>query len=126
MTDQHRATPEQWANMQQMAKAFPLAGGAACILELRDRVEALEAAQPRPWTVTPGFKPLLPRSELVIRIIDAAKASPGGIAEVHAVIEAVAAWIDERNTSIQNQSPDHYDVPTAEDAVRWLRDEASR
>jgi hypothetical protein len=42
MTEQHRATPEHWANMQQMAEAFPLSGGAACILELRARVESLQ------------------------------------------------------------------------------------
>ena len=38
MTDQHRATPEQWAD----AGAFA-SDTRACILELRDRLEALEA-----------------------------------------------------------------------------------
>ena len=38
MTDQHRATPEQWAD----AGAFA-SDTRACILELRARVEALEA-----------------------------------------------------------------------------------
>jgi len=41
MTDQHRATPEQWALIAETA------GGcmSATILELRSRVKALEAAQ---------------------------------------------------------------------------------
>jgi hypothetical protein len=43
MTDQHRATPEQWAFMRHRAKResdLP-----SCLLELRARVKALEAAQ---------------------------------------------------------------------------------
>ena len=40
MTDQHRATPEDWALIQ----AWDTITG-ACILELRTRVEALEEAR---------------------------------------------------------------------------------
>jgi BMFP domain-containing protein YqiC len=40
MTDQHRATPEQWADLGAFASDTR-----ACILELRARIEALEAAQ---------------------------------------------------------------------------------
>ena len=39
MTDQHRATPEQWANQEAWAVDDD---DSACILELRARVEALE------------------------------------------------------------------------------------
>jgi hypothetical protein len=39
MTD-YKATPEQWANVQR----FSAVAGESCILELRSRVEALEAA----------------------------------------------------------------------------------
>jgi hypothetical protein len=43
MTKQHKATPEQWAHAETCApEDF---AGYACILELRARVEALEAAQ---------------------------------------------------------------------------------
>jgi hypothetical protein len=43
MTDQHRATPEQWAHAEACApQDF---AGYACILELRARIEALEATQ---------------------------------------------------------------------------------
>ena len=47
MTDQHRATPEQWEHVEicaEMKQQVPWAT-ADCILELRARVEALEATQ---------------------------------------------------------------------------------
>ena len=43
MTDQHRATPEQWAETEKWALGDEL--DSSCILELRARIEALEAAQ---------------------------------------------------------------------------------
>ena len=52
MTDQHRATPEQWESIERYADSISY----SCILELRARIEALEAAQqpsPKPpsWRV---------------------------------------------------------------------------
>jgi hypothetical protein len=44
MTDQHRATPEQWANLEACTRTYPGQWG-DCVLELRARIEALEAAQ---------------------------------------------------------------------------------
>jgi hypothetical protein len=44
MTDQHRATPEQWASQEQWASPPDSDPYALCLLELRARVEALEAA----------------------------------------------------------------------------------
>jgi hypothetical protein len=47
MTNQHRATPEQWTHVAicaEMKQQVPWAT-AACLLELRARIEALEAAQ---------------------------------------------------------------------------------
>ena len=41
MADQHSATPEQWALVRRMAHHSEF----SVILELRDRIEALEAAQ---------------------------------------------------------------------------------
>ena len=42
MTNQHRATPEHWEYMERYAEpSYPY----SCILELRARIEALEAAQ---------------------------------------------------------------------------------
>jgi len=43
MTDQHRATPEQWARQDHWTREHR--STASCILELRSRIEALEAAQ---------------------------------------------------------------------------------
>jgi|LakMenEpi03Aug12_release.lakeMendotaPanAssembly.Ray.scaffolds.fasta_scaffold753316_2 hypothetical protein len=43
MTDQHRATPEQWDYMHERTEAG--LEMTSCILELRNRIEALEAAQ---------------------------------------------------------------------------------
>jgi hypothetical protein len=43
MTKQHRATPEQWEFIELYADSLD---ADACILELRARIEALEAAQP--------------------------------------------------------------------------------
>jgi len=43
MTDQYRATPEQWAETEKWAQEDEL--DSSCILELRARIEALEAAQ---------------------------------------------------------------------------------
>jgi hypothetical protein len=42
MTNQHRATPEQWEYQERWASDDD---DASCILELRDRIEALEVAQ---------------------------------------------------------------------------------
>jgi len=45
MTKPHRATPEQWEFIELYADSLD---ADACILELRDRIEALEAAQQPP------------------------------------------------------------------------------
>jgi hypothetical protein len=42
MTKPHRATPEQWESIEGYADDYVYD---ACFLELRDRIEALEAAQ---------------------------------------------------------------------------------
>ena len=45
MTKQHKATPEQWSSHE---KAAGIDGYSSCILELRARIEALEATQQQP------------------------------------------------------------------------------
>ena len=45
MTNQHRATDEQWAQIKKMA---PTGDYSSCIIELRDRIQQLEAAQQSP------------------------------------------------------------------------------
>ena len=73
----HRATSEQWANMADAASDGFDDGYGACLLELRARVEALEAnSQP-----TPNDRQI--RSSLVERVGRAA-------------IREVNAWLRER------------------------------
>jgi hypothetical protein len=88
MTNQHRATPEQWETIEQWAAS---SAAAACILELHARIEALEAAQPK---VRSG-----PESPLVERVADAiAAADDEGLTNMtwsnhsRAAILEVAAW----------------------------------
>ena len=127
MTDQHRATPEQWAAVEEWGEAQQYDAW-NCILELRARVEALEAAQRLRFieivTSDGGDEerepsPPAPADSLVERVINAIAyehdISPSWKKEARAAIREVAAWMDER-----------HDPPTAEDAVRWLRDEANR
>jgi hypothetical protein len=45
MTNQHRATPEQWETMEEYKDDGLDDGYASCILEFRARIEALEATQ---------------------------------------------------------------------------------
>jgi hypothetical protein len=44
MTKQHKATPDDWAQQEGWAKRLAFSNS-SCILELRDRIEALESAQ---------------------------------------------------------------------------------
>jgi hypothetical protein len=45
MSTPHRATPEQWADQEKWASPPDSDPYALCLLELRDRIEALEATQ---------------------------------------------------------------------------------
>jgi hypothetical protein len=87
MTKQHRATPEQWKTIELYAEDND---HDACLLDLRDRIEALEAAQQK---VRSG-----PESPLVERVADAiaAQATSAGIVNdrpARAAILEVAAWL---------------------------------
>ena len=55
MTNQHRATDEQWAQMEELA-LHPGQLTCPCLLELRDRIQQLEAAQqvPDPYAGRPS------------------------------------------------------------------------
>ena len=44
MTEQHKATPDNWAQQEDWANRSVFSYS-SCIIELRDRVEALEVAQ---------------------------------------------------------------------------------
>jgi len=86
MTNHYRATPEQWETIEKYADTI----GYICILELRARIEALEAAQQKIRSA--------PESPLVERVADAiaAQATSAGIVNdrpARAAILEVAAWL---------------------------------
>jgi hypothetical protein len=93
MTKQHRAMPELWAAAEKWgANTLDMAN---CLLELRARIEALEAAQQKVRSA--------PESPLVERVADAiaAQATSAGIVNdrpAGAAILEVAAWLREQGT----------------------------
>jgi hypothetical protein len=133
----HRATPEQWEIQEKWA---PESEDAACLLELRARVEALEAeledevdcnnictlniaerlrkleANSRP-TPNPGQI----RSSLVERVADAiAKADDDGLTNMtwsyhaHAAIREVAAWMKEQGGYPASRMAESLNLETAQ------------
>ena len=106
MTNQHRATPEQWAQQALWVETYE---DSSCIMELLHRIEALEAAQPRQdkldrlmgsgaaddWE--PIVLPSSPAGSLVERvgqvISDVVPDEDGFDLEARAAIREVAAWL---------------------------------
>jgi hypothetical protein len=103
MTDQHRATPEQWAEQEMWA--FPPNGDpyALCLLELRARLEALEAAQ------RPSQAPAPAKSgSLVDKVGEALDPDQQLSADdvealARAAIREVAAWLESLPPSFLSQ-----------------------
>jgi len=109
----HKATPEQWALLEELsAPEYD-----STILELRTRVEALEAANSKP---TPN--PSQIRRSLVDRVALAISGIEYGLerdeeavnwaSEARAAILEVAAWMRENDCGYN--------------AVRWLEQEVNR
>jgi hypothetical protein len=93
MSTPHRATPEQWEHVEicaGMKQQVPWAT-AACLLELRARVEALEAAQNAPTTTEHRPGGLAERVARVLR--DAPHPLGDWSPEARAAIREVAAWL---------------------------------
>ena len=96
MSNQYRATPEQWAKCEELAHME--SGAYRCLLELRARVEVLEATQrATPMDELRAASAEARPGELVERVLDAIRK---GIAATHpadeparAAIRAVAAWL---------------------------------
>jgi hypothetical protein len=106
MTNQHRATPEQWAQQALWVETYE---DSSCIMELRARIEALEAAQQKIRSAH--------ESPLVERVADAiaAQATSAGIVNdrpARAAILEVAAWMLENRCGYN--------------AARWLEREANQ
>jgi hypothetical protein len=135
MTDQHRATPEQdradpqaWKNV--VVECIRGSSAAATILELRARIEALEAAQQDKLDRLIALDAADPTPDPAMTELRAAsaEAQPGGLvervanaiynvphdsaAEARAAIREVAAWLRENDCG--------YNV------IRWLEQEANQ
>jgi hypothetical protein len=126
MTDQYRATPEQWALIAETG------GGcmSATILELRARIEALEAAQQDKLDRLIALDAADPTPDPAMTELRAAsaEAQPGGLVErvrraigddapcshsnARAAIREVAKWLRENDCG--------YNV------IRWLEQEANQ
>ena len=94
MTD-YKATREQWENMKDCAADNFDDGYAACILELRARIKALEAnseSSPNPSQVGSS---LAKRVHLAI-YTEYARSKGVGYLEARAAIREVAAWLREK------------------------------
>jgi len=120
MADQHRAMPWQWETIERKHYHAEF----SCLLELRDRIKALEASQsgsidlshlseaerekilklltnPGRFEVLEVAQPAKLDSSLVERVADAivTKATSAGIVDdrpARAAIRAVAAWLGEQ------------------------------
>jgi len=95
MTTPHKATPEQWEDVEQFLTTLPYPSTASCLLELRDRIAALEAAANSKSTPNPSQirSSPAPAGGLVERVADA---MDGG---TEAVILAVAEWLNKEAES---------------------------
>ena len=116
MSSPHRATPEQWANQESWA---PNDNDSSCIVELRDRVEALEAAaNNRQHGEAAERAEPDPAASLVDRVALELMNPPldeDDRQQARAAIREVAAWLDDQ------------DGPLAEIALACrLREQADR
>jgi hypothetical protein len=124
MTDQHRATPEQWAYMTELEEDPTCDPKASCLLELRARVEQLEAAANDRQQDEDAERAAAPADSLVERVADAIAAepflsSPTPVRKARAAIREVAAAVIEWHDSDQL-------IRTAWEAGKWLEQEANR
>ena len=96
MSKEYRATPDQWAYQEHYAVED---GDAACLLELRSRLEALEAAR----RTSPGSA----STSLVRRVACAIGRDDEPInwtPEARAAILEISAWLAAQSNSITGQA----------------------
>ncbi len=116
MAEPYWATPEQWALLEDTATSCM----SACILELRARVEALEANS-KPTPNPSQIRSSAPASSLVERVAIAC-AKPCNETwddQARAAIREVTAALIEWDDSDQL-------IRTASDVANWLEQEAER
>ena len=105
MTTPHKATPEQWTELERYLRVIDNPIVASCILELRDRIAALEAAA----TLTGSNHPAKPDSSpapagdlmqsvsaAICTIADCGDTPSNWAPEARAAILAVAGWMEHR------------------------------
>jgi len=137
MSAPHKATPEQWEDVEQFLTTLPYPSTASCLLELRDRIAALEAGATCPHIISSDEGTSYCRlAEQGNRqaIVDSSPAPAGGLVErvnkalgaasglpsgnwthcADAAILAVAEWLD-------NGAPMACPL-----TARWLREEVQR
>ena len=93
MTNQHRATDEQWhwKAIKKLLPENPRSPLPACLLELRDRIQQLESTE---LAHAPAPAPSPQPSTLVERVAIAINAEPfDSNAEARAAIREVAEWL---------------------------------
>jgi len=125
MTEQHRATDKQWLSTSMASQNF---APASCLLELRDRIEALERDRRAILDSSSRLRvglhespakpnhPAKPDSSLVDQVEDALDMARGDSeAKARAAIREVAAWM--------TSNPDHHFPPAL---VFALEQEAER
>jgi hypothetical protein len=124
MTKQHKATPDDWAQQEDWANRSAFSDS-SCIIELRGRIEALEAAQ-QPQQDKLDRLIAIDRDDstnsLVERVADTivAQATSAGIVNdrpARAAILVMAAALIDRWDS---------EGGSAWEAAKWLEQEANR
>jgi hypothetical protein len=110
MTNQHRATPEQWDSIERCADG---SDPYSCILELRARIEALEAAQQPPLFTAEEVAPV------VVPTVKKSLTDPSGT-----LVERVA-WLIAKRFSESRPGTDC--LPFGRDVIlevaAWLREQ---
>ena len=106
-SEDYKATPEQWLLLERSGGVGLLAAESACLLELRARVQALEAAQ-QPTVKESLTVPPDPAGSLVERVAEGiAEADDEGLTNMtwnyhaRAAIQAVAAWLRENDAKCE-------------------------
>jgi hypothetical protein len=132
---QHRATPEQWAEIEGESWNSESWNSPRCsaIIELRNRIEALEAAQHAHAgidiaTLTSAEKVELGHFKAALEGAPTPEARPGGLVERVAAtnnapeaIREVAAWLEQ-----QQEVPIGCSTASADYFAAMLKEEANR
>ena len=95
----HKATTRQWSGIERFVRygAYD-----SCIIELRDRVEALEASTAKGFHHIRETKKMVPDGSLVERVADAiyVNAAFGVREQARAAILAVSDWLYQQELHI--------------------------